>query len=135
MIVALVSCVKTKRDGTHPARDLYTSPLFRFAFDYASKHADRVYILSAKYGLVEPTRRIQNYDLTLKNMPTSQRREWAKKVAREIHQVVPPKSTLLFLCGEDYRQDLLGLLNGFVHRIPLQGLSFGRQLQWYKRHQ
>jgi hypothetical protein len=135
MRVALVSCVKTKKEGVHPARDLYASPLFRFAFDYASKHSDRVDILSAKYGLVEPTQRIKSYELTLKNMPAAMRREWAEKVAREMRQVVQPKSTLVFFCGEDYRKALLGLLSEFEQRIPLQGLSFGRQFQWYKRHQ
>jgi len=135
MRVALVSCVKTKKEGVHPARDLYASPLFRFAFDYASKHSDQVYILSAKYGLVEATQRIKSYELTLRSMPAAMRREWAEKVAEELRQLVPPKSTLLFFCGEDYRRDLLGLLSEFEQRIPLQDLSFGRQLQWYKRHQ
>jgi hypothetical protein len=62
MKVALVSCVKTKLPGMHPAKELYASPLFRLSFEYASKHADRTYILSAKCGLVEREQRIESYE-------------------------------------------------------------------------
>ena len=39
MRVALVSCVKTKLDTPHPAKDLYTSPLFLGLRGYAEAHA------------------------------------------------------------------------------------------------
>lgn len=136
MKVAFVSCVKTKQPGTHPAKELYSSPLFRLSFEYTSKHhADRTYILSAKYGLVEPERRIESYEQTLKNMSAAARREWAEKVAKQIRETVPRGSTLLFFCGDDYRRDLIPRLTDFEYEVPLQGLSFGRQLQWYKHHQ
>jgi hypothetical protein len=38
--VALVSCVKRKRDAAAPACDLYLSPLFRGLRRYAESHAD-----------------------------------------------------------------------------------------------
>lgn len=50
MRVALVSCVKTKRDTPHPAKDLYTSPLFKGLRRYAEAHADTWFILSAEFG-------------------------------------------------------------------------------------
>src|SRR5690606_13413659 len=54
--IALVSCVSSKEPHAAPARDLYTSALFRKARAYAERNADAWYILSAKYGLVDPNR-------------------------------------------------------------------------------
>jgi hypothetical protein len=50
--VALVSCVKQKRDTAAPARDLYLSPLFRGFRRYAESRADSWYILSAEHGVL-----------------------------------------------------------------------------------
>ena len=40
------------------------------------------------------------------------------------------------LAGERYREGLVPFLvqRGYTVTIPLQGLSFGRQLQWLKAH-
>jgi hypothetical protein len=136
MNIGLVACVKRKQKGVHAARDLYRSTLFRYAFGYASKHCDRVYILSAKYGLVKPGRRIKNYDLTLKTMSRTRRRKWADSVASQIRREVPRGSTLHFFCGATYREDLETLLSDFTQRVPSQCLlPLGYQNQWYKRHQ
>jgi hypothetical protein len=54
--VAFVSCVKTKADSARPAEQLYISPWFVMARRYAYSIADRWFILSAAYGLVEPDR-------------------------------------------------------------------------------
>ena len=63
MRVALVSCVKSRRPEPAPARDLYTSPLFRAMRRYAESHADAWYILSAKHGLVD--RRTHGFSVTI----------------------------------------------------------------------
>lgn len=135
MKIALISCVKKKRQGTYAARDLYISTLFKLAFAYAGKHADRAYILSAKYGLVAPSTPIRNYDVTLNRMFRAEQRRWAEDVAAEIKRAVSKEDTLVFLCGEMYRRDLLEHLSG-VYRceVPIKGLQLGRQLQWYKRN-
>jgi hypothetical protein len=65
-------------------------------------------------------------------MSVAARREWADRVAKQIREIVPRGSTLVFFCGDDYREDLIPHLTDFKYEVPLQGLVFGRQLQWYK---
>jgi len=62
--VALVGCGKAKRDFRSKARNLYTSNYAKKKRDFAEVAADDWLILSAKYGLVDPDRRIPPYDVT-----------------------------------------------------------------------
>lgn len=62
--VALVGCGEQKRPGTHHARDLYTSTYFAKKREFAEHLCDTWTICSAKYGLLNPYRRIPSYDVT-----------------------------------------------------------------------
>jgi len=132
MRVALISCVKSKRKGCHRAKDLYTSPLFRFAWAYASHHFDKVYILSAKHGLLDPNQRIRSYDITLTSMLITERKHWARRVASELQRLVTDDTEIHLLCGQKYREFLPPLLPQLKFIAPLEGLGIGYQLQWYK---
>jgi hypothetical protein len=63
--IGLVMCSRSKRPARCAARDLYTSP--RYLRDRAAAEATRDYwlILSGKYGLLDPDRVIEPYDLDL----------------------------------------------------------------------
>jgi|tagenome__1003787_1003787.scaffolds.fasta_scaffold17785373_1 hypothetical protein len=65
----VIPCAAQKRDGVHPARDLYTSSNFRntlaAAEALAGTEGGRVLILSALYGLVEPDEHIHGYDVKM----------------------------------------------------------------------
>ena len=75
MQVAFIGCTKRKKGYPCPAYEMYSmSALFRKAYAYCNDHYDRVYILSAKYGLVEPKAIIEPYDITF-----IQHECWAKK--------------------------------------------------------
>lgn len=79
--VALISCVSMKLDRPAKARDLYLSPLFKYALKYAeSLHPDGIYILSAKYGLLGLEAIVEPYDQTLNAMPVAEVRAWAGRV-------------------------------------------------------
>ncbi len=133
--VALVSCVKAKAAVAAPARELYTSPLFRKMRAYAERCGDRWYVLSAKYGLVMPDRVIAPYEVTLHGMPKPARVAWAERVSAELLTELPPASTVVCLAGRWYRERLLPLLVAAGHSVtvPLAGLPFGAQLQWLTR--
>lgn len=66
--VLLVSCSSRKRrvPGEVPAKDLYLGTLLRLALRLARRYEMRAYILSAKYGVVEPTRLLRYYDQKLR---------------------------------------------------------------------
>lgn len=128
--VCLVSCVAVKRPGTHPARDLYASPLFVKSRTFAEKCSSRWYILSAKYGLVEPDRKIAGYDQTLKTMHRSERQLWADHVLKALRERLNPKESIVILAGNAYTENIVPELEKWGHPLdlPLHGLSIGRRL-------
>jgi hypothetical protein len=134
MRVALVSCVKSKLDRPAPARDLYTSALFRALRGYAETHADAWFILSAEHGLIEPNEVLAPYERTLNSMGKAQRQEWASRVTAELASRLPAGAEIIILGGERYRESLIPFLRDRGHRvaIPLEGLPLGRQLQRLK---
>lgn len=130
--IALVSCVKSKRPTPTRAADLYTSPLFRGLRRYAERVSDAWYILSAEHGLVHPDTILAPYERTLNKMSKAARATWAERVRGQLLEVLPKGAEVVVLAGVRYREGLVGFLNeqGFSVSIPLEGLSFGRQLQW-----
>lgn len=132
MRVALVSCVKSKQTRPAPARDLYTSALFRGLRAFAERSADRWYILSAEHGLVDPTQVLEPYERTLNRMPRKDRDAWASKVRGQLAEVLPIGAEVIVLAGQRYREDLVPFLRDRGHpvSIPLEGLPFGKQLQF-----
>lgn len=130
--IALVSCVKSKRSTATRAADLYTSPLFRGLREYAERVSDEWYILSAEHGLVHPDRVLAPYERTLNSMRKAERQAWAENVRSRLLEVLPPGADVVILAGARYREGLIPFLElkGFPVSVPLEGLSFGRQLQW-----
>lgn len=130
--VVLISCVKSKLNVPAKAKNLYTSDLFRSSLQYAYYlKADNIYILSAKYGLVELDQVIIPYEMTLNNMGEPQKRAWAADVINSLRQKKDlNKDLFIILAGENYRKYLLPAIKHF--EVPLEGLSFGQQLHELK---
>ena len=132
--VALVSCVKQKRDMPAPAGELYQSQLFRGLRRYAERHADRWFILSAEYGLLHPEQVVAPYERTLNAMPKRERIAWAQKVGQQLLEVLPGDAEVIMLAGLRYREELCKLLSirGIPVTVPLEGLKIGEQLRQLK---
>jgi hypothetical protein len=115
------------------AKDLYVSTLFKYNLEYArSLNPDKIFILSAKYGLVNLEREIEPYDKTLKNMPSKEIKKWADYVIDQIKKEADLKEDeFIFLAGERYRKHLLPYISNY--QIPLEGLGIGEQLQYLKK--
>jgi cytoplasmic iron level regulating protein YaaA (DUF328/UPF0246 family) len=130
--VALISCVKSKAATAQPAGDLYTSSLFKKMRNYAQRNADEWYILSAEHGLLQPDQVIEPYERTLNKMSAHDRSAWAERVQKQLLNVLKPGSEIIVLAGERYRENLVGFLksHGFNVSVPMEGMAFGRQLQW-----
>lgn len=136
--IGLVGCVKQKRAGSAAAQDLYTSPLFVGRRRYVEKSCGQWWILSAEYGLVHPQDVIAWYDKTLKGASTYERRAWSGRILNAIDQRIHPtrEDVVEIHAGSDYRD--YGLVSGLRARgalveIPTQGLTVGKQLQFYGR--
>ncbi|HKM13746.1 MAG TPA: hypothetical protein VJY42_02345 [Candidatus Methanomethylophilaceae archaeon] len=75
MKIGFNSCSKAKKDYTCPAREMYSeSNLFRRLLEYGETICDKIFILSAKQGLIELNNVIEPYDETLTNKPVVERR-------------------------------------------------------------
>lgn len=134
--ICLVSCARSKRPGKALARELYTSPLFRKASAFAAETCDKWYILSAKYGLVQPDAVIESYDQTLNEMSAQWRDRWAKDVFTHLSGEASKSDTITILAGRYYREKLVSMLRGAGFRIdvPMMGMSIGKQLRWLNAH-
>ena len=137
MKVGLVACSAQKLAHPAPARKLYTGTLFRLAAAYAEQTCDRWYILSGKYGLVEPTRVLPPYDSAFPQMPAEWRWAWAGGVLAELWTLHLNGNgngnvVWLILAGERFRQFLVDDLVGTVE-VPLAGLGIGQQIARLKQ--
>ncbi|PIN77255.1 hypothetical protein COV15_02825 [Candidatus Woesearchaeota archaeon CG10_big_fil_rev_8_21_14_0_10_34_12] len=85
--VVLISCVSKKQKEKCKVRDFYISPLFKFNLKYASSlNPDKIFILSAKYGLIDLDKEIEPYDLTLNKMSQKEVESWAQRVIEELNK-------------------------------------------------
>jgi hypothetical protein len=73
----LVGCSASKLNHPAPARELYTSALFRASYEYAEKTYDAVLIASAFYGIVAPKAVIRPNDQSLRKYNKGEREDWA----------------------------------------------------------
>ena len=134
--IYLVSCVAKKRPSPSRAKHLYDSPWFHLARQYAESTASPWFILSAKYGLLDPDQTIGPYEQTLNKMPVADRKAWADRVRDQLDRYLQDVRQVVFLAGARYREFLADRLRqrGIQVEIPMSGLTIGRQLQWLKNH-
>lgn len=128
----LISCSSKKKNHALRARDLYDSPLFKFQMKYAiSLDPDNIFILSAKYGLLDLDDNIAPYNLTLNKMTSSEISNWAQNVLKKLESKINLNDEeIIFLAGEKYRKFLVPSLSRY--QIPLKGLGIGKQLKFLK---
>jgi len=109
---------------------LYISRLFKKSLIYAkSLNPDKIFILSAKYGLLSLTDEVEPYDKTLNKMTSNEIKEWANLVISQLQKVFDlNKDEFVFLAENKYRKFLLFHIKNY--KIPMLGLSIGEQLNW-----
>lgn len=131
----LVGCVSQKADRPLPARDLYVSELFRRRRAYADASGVPWWILSAEYGLVSQETVIAPYDTKIARRSLVDRHAIAAGVARGLEQALGSLvgKRIEIHAGQEYVETVGPTLRSAGASIirPLEGLSFGYQLQWY----
>lgn len=127
--IVLIACTAQKAKRRSRARDLYTSALFRKSLAFADDaHADAIYVLSAKHGLVSIDDWIEPYDITLHGRPREAVQAWADRVIRELGEVADLElDRFTILAGSQYRRFLVPRLANVA--VPLAGLRIGQQLK------
>lgn len=127
--IVLISCAARKLQHKAKASDLYSSPLFQRQLAYACKLSpDAIFILSAKYGLVDLDEEIEPYDQTLRDMGISEQRAWAARVLEQLGKKTCLLSDhFIVLAGDVYRRFLTPAF--YSWEAPLERLTIGKQLQ------
>ena len=131
--IALISCTSIKKAYKCPARDLYSeSPRFQLAFSFAKLIADKIFILSAKYGLVPEDMIIEPYNETLEEKSARERRAWGDTVLNDLRKVSDLEhDEFIILAGEVYHENLLPHMNHFW--LPLKSKRQGEWIPELKR--
>jgi hypothetical protein len=150
--IALVSCGASKLDRPAPARELYTSNLFRLSAAYAERFFDAWYVLSAFHDLVDPDTELRPYDRSLRDMRMNEREGWGHRVASRLAHAEPgvraskrpgsgrligerhgsyDATTSITLLGGSVYADAMGFY--VACEQPLAGLSIGKRMQSLKR--
>lgn len=135
MKIVLIACASKKISGRAKAGDLYISPLFKMNLGYAqSLNADKIFILSAKHGLLNLDDKIEIYNKTLNSMADEERKNWAEEVLAKLRQETDfQNDEFIFLAGEKYREHIVPHLKNY--KVPMRGLGIGKQLMWLKQQQ
>lgn len=151
--IALVGCGAAKLDHPAPARELYTGDLFRKSIAYAEGRADRVLVLSGRWGLVPLDYVLEPYEYRLQSADV---KRWSHDVvscylgiasrfcdgwvphsgdpaeAKVGHRV---PGELISLAGREYAEPLVHRLREHPHitvRQPLEGMQIGERLHWLR---
>jgi len=140
--LVLVACCGPKLDHAAEARDIYVSDLFKKARAYAERFGGDWLILSAKHGVIDPTRVIEPYD---QRPPTTRagKRQFAQRLALQLRE--HRAREIIVLAGEDYCGwiDAVDVAPAAEHgppphpafsrvRRPLKGMGIGQQKAWLK---
>lgn len=131
MVISFIGCVKLKLTKSTTAEKMYISTLFKYTLEYAKQHSDLVFILSAKYGLLNLGTVIEPYNETLNGKSDKEIKDWSKKIYRSVLDLGLENNQFLYLCGENYKKYLKKWLPG---NDPLNGLGLGKRLKWLKNN-
>ena len=142
--IVLISCVSRKGNQKTKAKDLYKGALFKNSLTYAQKlNPDKIFIISAKYGLVDLNEEIEPYDVTLSYVSPSKRTKkpnlkvltkheaklWGEKVLEQLGKIADLKNDkFIILAGRDYIEPIKNKLTNFED--PLKGLNYFERVKY-----
>lgn len=132
--IALVGCSGPKLKHAAPARQLYTSQLFRATLAFAEARHNVVYIISAKHELVALDQVIAPYDKTMADIAKEWRVIWGVRVWDSVqHRHIHADRQVFIYAGKDYARPIqrAGLHRATFHE-PLAKMQIGQRLQWLR---
>lgn len=130
-MIGVVGCGAEKLEHAAPARELYTGQLFRKSLAYAEARCDRVWIVSAKGGLLALDQVVEPYNAKL-GTGRAERWAWGRQVWDQLRcQHLNGPHELLVLAGVTYAEPIIAFARGAGWTVhdPLAGLAIGGRLQ------
>jgi hypothetical protein len=144
--VILISCGSKKKNEASKASELYIGAFFTYALAFSQKlKPDAIFILSAKYHLLELDAVISPYNVTLSNIPKSKRKAdlivldskekkiWGNKVIKNLKDKFDLQNDkFIILAGKEYINPLENNIK-FLEK-PLEGKTIGKILEYLKNN-
>ena len=121
-LIALLSCTKSKKPYRCKAKEMYSeSRWFPKAYEYVMKlGADKVFVLSALYGLVPEDKEIDYYEKTLNDCTDNERIEWSQRVLSGLKSEADlERDSFVIIAGKKYYEYLVPHMKNVV--LPLKG--------------
>ena len=134
--ILLIGCSQTKAPAAAPARDLFTGAAFCKARAMAERSGHPWFVLSAKFGLLDPDEVVSPYDVYLDDRSSAYRRAWGRWVVAQLAEQQPLAGAVVEVhAGRAYCDPLAEPLAeaGADLAQPLAGLRQGERLAWYDR--
>jgi len=129
MNIALISCSSKKKNYECKAEEMYSeSTLFRYSLKYAKQKFDKIFILSAKYKLLDLNKIIIPYNITLNKMSKNEKDDWYKEVSKQITNQTSIDDIIYILAGKNYYSHL-SIPNQI---IIITNLPIGKRIKWLK---
>ena len=129
--IILMSCGAKKESTPQQAKNLYIGGYFKKILAYAeflsNKNNAEIFILSAKYGVLELNEIIKPYDLTLNNKDEKYKKNWSYKVIKQLESKIKRTDKIIFLAGENYIKYLK--MHYINYEEPLKGLGMGKKMK------
>jgi len=99
MKIALIACVKEKQQSPCKAIEMYTGERFLVCVQKAKNwNADKIFILSGKYGLLTSETIIEPYDLNLDTQSEAFQLSWGEKVIESLKKQTNIKADEYLIC-------------------------------------
>ena len=134
MKIGLIGCGKDKSPIRCKAEEMYIGGYFKLGLKFARKSFEKIYILSAKYGLLELEDMIEPYNMTLNTMDNNEIYVWSKRVAEALKSKLNKDDVVTFVCGKEYYKYLKGMLPcKYVLLFDGSGMGIGKQMAYFKR--
>jgi len=132
MKIVLISCVKGKKELPMKAKEIYKGPLFKNSLCVATTlQPDKIFILSAKYHLLDLERIIEPYDLTLKKFTIAEKQAWGAKVISQLQLICNIKQDeIIVLAGKDYIDPISDKITNL--NIFLGNKNYGQRTAYLK---
>lgn len=131
-MIVFLGCGAKKNDKKCKAIEMYTGELFKKRYEYSKiLKADKIFILSAKYHVLELDDMIFPYNKTLNDMDEKSQKIWSLVCKKKLDKKnIDYDDDVYFLCGENYFKYLSPYFKN--SHYPVANLRIGEQLKFYK---
>lgn len=139
-MIVFIACSKSKLNRPCKAKELYTpSAIFCKRMAYAKKltSEDKIFILSAKYGLLKLDDPVEYYDCYLGKQDALYKFEWKQKALKQMKEAnIDFNEEVYFATGTEYWKMLTSSFKNFKVEKDLVEAKLGRggigmALQYY----